>query len=171
MSSKGYEFSTEELKKKMHSLRTNFNKTNKKVKESMKSGAGLNDVFKPKGWLFEDLRFLGTADQSLCLTRSTLDIEPSTALNFDVEECRDDGELPELQVTNTVDDENIDSNSSMMFDISPNPNSSTPKIAQKKRKADTAVPNSLVQAAINHLGRNDEQRQKHVHDTFGEIVM
>ena len=43
--SKGYDFSPEELKKKIHSLRISCNKTNKKVKESMKSGARLNCVF------------------------------------------------------------------------------------------------------------------------------
>lgn len=166
MLSKGYGFSPEELKKKMHSLRTSYNKTNKKVKDSMKSGAGLDEVFKPKGFLYEELRFLGTTDQSLCETRSTLDVEPCTsfsALNDAAEE---------LQPTNIVDDHIVHSNNGTMFDdTSLNPINSTPRIAKKKRKAnDITASDNLLQAAINHLGKNEQPGQKHVHDSFGEMV-
>ncbi|KAG8335677.1 hypothetical protein J6590_062499 [Homalodisca vitripennis] len=44
--------------KKINNMRSSFRKEVKKIKESMKTGSGAYEVYKPKLWYFESLRFL-----------------------------------------------------------------------------------------------------------------
>lgn len=48
----------ETVVKKVDSLRSNFRKELKKIKESKRSGAGTDNVYIPKLWYFEKLQFL-----------------------------------------------------------------------------------------------------------------
>lgn len=48
----------ETVVKKVDSLRSNFRKELKKIKESKRSGAGTENVYIPKLWYFEKLQFL-----------------------------------------------------------------------------------------------------------------
>ncbi|XP_011858850.1 PREDICTED: uncharacterized protein LOC105556373 [Vollenhovia emeryi] len=43
---------------KFHNLRTQFNIENAKIKSSMKSGIGTDDVYKPNLWYFNNLKYL-----------------------------------------------------------------------------------------------------------------
>ena len=49
--------------KKMNSLKTSWRKEAKKVRSSIKSGAGEDEVYQPKLWYFDQLRFI--EDQEL----------------------------------------------------------------------------------------------------------
>ncbi|KAK5648277.1 hypothetical protein RI129_003169 [Pyrocoelia pectoralis] len=49
---------TEDVKNKFNSLRTNFRKELKKIKHSMKSGAGTEEVYESTLWYFDAMTFL-----------------------------------------------------------------------------------------------------------------
>lgn len=44
--------------KKINNMRSSFRKELKKIKESMRTGSGADEVYQPKLWYFELLRFL-----------------------------------------------------------------------------------------------------------------
>ena len=50
--------SAEEMKKKLHSLRTSFGKELNKMEKSRKSGSGTDDVYRPTYEFYEELKFL-----------------------------------------------------------------------------------------------------------------
>lgn len=66
--------------KKISSLRTVYKKELGKVNSSLKSGAGADEVYKPKLWYFELLQFLGDQD-STRRGRSTLDEDEDDTVN------------------------------------------------------------------------------------------
>lgn len=52
------DFTVEKLKKKINSLRTNFNKDYKAIESAKRSGASTDDIPKPKSWYYEDMMFI-----------------------------------------------------------------------------------------------------------------
>lgn len=50
------------VKKKINNFRTSYKREQKLVKNSMKSGKGTDDIYKPKLWYFELLSFLNDQD-------------------------------------------------------------------------------------------------------------
>ncbi|XP_067135388.1 uncharacterized protein [Centruroides vittatus] len=52
----------ESVVKKINNIRSAYRKEIKKIKASIKSGAGTEDIYKPKLWYFELLRFLDDQD-------------------------------------------------------------------------------------------------------------
>lgn len=66
--------------KKISSLRTVYKKELGKVNSSLKSGAGADEVYKPKLWYFELLQFLGDQD-STRRGRSTIDEDEDDTVN------------------------------------------------------------------------------------------
>lgn len=72
---------TEDLKKKFNSLRTNFRKELKKIKDSRKSGAGTEDLYESTLWYFDAMSFLvdqETPSESI----TTIDSEHRVGCNF-----------------------------------------------------------------------------------------
>ena len=55
---KRLEASKEDLKKRLNSLRTNYRKELKKVQDSMKSGASMDDVYESTLWYYDEMGFL-----------------------------------------------------------------------------------------------------------------
>lgn len=51
---------TESIKLKLHSLRTQYLKESRKVSESKRSGIGQEDVYVPKLWCYDQMKFLKT---------------------------------------------------------------------------------------------------------------
>lgn len=49
---------TEDVKNKFNSLRTNFRKELKRLKDSKKSGAGVDELYTPTCWYFDDMYFI-----------------------------------------------------------------------------------------------------------------
>jgi len=60
--------------KKMNALRKVYKKELSKVKNSSKSGAGVDEIYKPSLWYFDLLHFLNDQD-SVRPTRNTMDDE------------------------------------------------------------------------------------------------
>ena len=58
----GTSVTTDDIKKKIDTLRNQFRRESKKVKHSQKSGAGSEDIYVPKLWCFYDLIFLHDSD-------------------------------------------------------------------------------------------------------------
>lgn len=58
--------------KKINSFRTVYKKELNKMNNSLKSGAGADDVYKPSLWYFEHLHFLNDAEPAR-ISRSTMD--------------------------------------------------------------------------------------------------
>ncbi|XP_075159633.1 uncharacterized protein LOC142232829 [Haematobia irritans] len=52
--------SVEAVKKKIHSLRTQYLKESREVGSSKRSGVGVEDVYEPKLWCFDQMEFLKT---------------------------------------------------------------------------------------------------------------
>lgn len=73
-----------QLVKKFNSLRTNFRKELKRIKDSEKSGARVDDVTEPSLWYFEDMKFL-TNQEKPCTSQNTIQISED-----DKEEAGDD---------------------------------------------------------------------------------
>lgn len=69
----------EDVKKKINSLRTNFRKELKKIKDSQRTGSASADIYEPSSWLFLELQFLKDVEKP-DKTRSTINetIEVST---------------------------------------------------------------------------------------------
>lgn len=64
----------QQLVKKFNSLRTNFRKELKRIRDSEKSGAGADDIVEPTLWYFEDMKFL--IDQEIpSSSQSTMQLE------------------------------------------------------------------------------------------------
>lgn len=55
-------YSIEEIKNKIHTLRSQFRKDIRNIKQSSKSGSGSDDIYHPKLWCFDDLQFLQDGD-------------------------------------------------------------------------------------------------------------
>lgn len=74
-----------QLVKKFNSLRTNFRKELKRIKDSEKSGTGVDDVIiEPTLWYFEDMKFLIDQEEP-CTSQNTIQIADD-----DKEEAEDD---------------------------------------------------------------------------------
>ncbi|KAK9872912.1 hypothetical protein WA026_021763 [Henosepilachna vigintioctopunctata] len=72
---------TDDVKKKFNSLRTNFRKELKKIKDSKKSGAGAEEIYQSTLWYFDAMSFLvdqETPSDSI----STIDYEHEVGCNF-----------------------------------------------------------------------------------------
>lgn len=65
----------DDVKKKFNSLRTNYRKELKKVNDSRKSGAGLEDIYQSHLWYFNEMHFLRD-QETPAKSRSTLQILP-----------------------------------------------------------------------------------------------
>ncbi|KAF5270691.1 hypothetical protein FQA39_LY01429 [Lamprigera yunnana] len=63
-----------QLVKKFNSLRTNFRKELKRIKDSEKSGAGTDDIIEPTLWYFEEMNFLVGQEEPSTL-QSTIQIQ------------------------------------------------------------------------------------------------
>lgn len=67
----------EDVKKKINSLRTNFRKELKKIKDSQRTGSATTDVYEPSSWLFFHLQFLKdveTPDKSRSTINETSEV-------------------------------------------------------------------------------------------------
>lgn len=71
----------QEVVKKINSLRTNFRKELKRIRDAEKSGAGAEDV-EPLLWYFEEMRFLQTQETPTASV-STMDISEDVHDNED----------------------------------------------------------------------------------------
>ena len=58
----------EDITKKLHTLKTQFHREMSAIKASQKSGAGTRDLYTPKLWCFDELRFL--VDGKACASTS-----------------------------------------------------------------------------------------------------
>lgn len=67
---------------RLNSLRTNFRKEWKKVKDSERSGAGTSDVVEPTLWYFNEMRFLIGIEEP-CTSQNTMEIENDEGENVD----------------------------------------------------------------------------------------
>ncbi|KAK5648116.1 hypothetical protein RI129_003008 [Pyrocoelia pectoralis] len=63
-----------QLVKKFNSLRTNFRKELKRIKDSEKSGAGTDDIIEPTLWYFEEMKFL-VGQEEPSTSQSTIQIQ------------------------------------------------------------------------------------------------
>ncbi|KAF5274918.1 hypothetical protein FQA39_LY18696 [Lamprigera yunnana] len=63
-----------QLVKKFNSLRTNFRKELKRMKDSEKSGAGSDDIIEPTLWYFEEMNFL-VGQEEPSTSQSTIQIQ------------------------------------------------------------------------------------------------
>jgi hypothetical protein len=61
----------EQLKQKLNSLRTNFRKELKRIKDCEKSGTGADDVVEPALWYFEEMKFL-MGQEEACTSLNTI---------------------------------------------------------------------------------------------------
>lgn len=71
----------QEVVKKINSLRTNFRKELKRIRDAEKSGAGAEDV-EPTLWYFDEMKFLVTQETPTA-TISTMDISQDVHDNED----------------------------------------------------------------------------------------
>ncbi|KAK5650170.1 hypothetical protein RI129_001199 [Pyrocoelia pectoralis] len=63
-----------QLVKKFNSLRTNFRKELKRIKDSEKSGAETDDIIEPTLWYFEEMKFL-VGQEEPSTSQSTIEIQ------------------------------------------------------------------------------------------------
>ena len=78
------------VKKKIQSLRSTFRKELKKVKRSMRSGRGSDDIYLPNLWYFDLLMFIKDQEQP---TSSISNIRsPSSVLTEDISNDHNDSE-------------------------------------------------------------------------------
>jgi len=59
------EATVEAVKKKVNSLRASYRRELQKIKRSGRSGAGVDDVYKPNIWYFHELHFLYDQESSV----------------------------------------------------------------------------------------------------------
>ncbi|CAH0561723.1 unnamed protein product [Brassicogethes aeneus] len=74
----GYDIKTEDINKKIHNMRTQFFKEHLKVKKQVVSGAGTTDLYVPKAWWYDLLKFLINSDPVI-KSRSNLPAQPGSS--------------------------------------------------------------------------------------------
>lgn len=70
----------EDVKKKLNSLRTNYRKELRKIKDSQRTGSSTDDIYEPTSWIFWELQFLKDVEQ-LDKSRSTM---PETTITVSI---------------------------------------------------------------------------------------
>lgn len=70
------------VQKKINNLRTVFRKELKKVESSRASGSGTDNIYVPKLWYYENLRFLKEQEQPYGATSSSMDTVSTQYLLF-----------------------------------------------------------------------------------------
>ncbi|CAH0562746.1 unnamed protein product [Brassicogethes aeneus] len=83
----------DELKKKIHGVRTQFLSERQKIKKSEVSGASLDEIYKPKLWCFDQLGFLQQGSELVSTGESNLTIPLQTCSNSDLVEYESDSEI------------------------------------------------------------------------------
>lgn len=71
----------EDVKKKINSLRTNYRKELKKIKDSQRTGSSTDDIYEPTSWIFWELQFLNDVEK-LDNTRSTVPEEITVSIFY-----------------------------------------------------------------------------------------
>ena len=84
LSKKGWVYSIKQVTKKLNSLRTNFKRTDKKIKDSKVSGISADTVYKPRNDLHTRLKFLNSIEPSTSERTCTLDDNCDTPTHDDV---------------------------------------------------------------------------------------
>lgn len=79
-----------EVIKKINSLRTNFRKEFKKIRDSEKSGVGEDEVAEPTLWYYEEMKFL--IDQE----------EPADSINTMTLDTQQEKNISEISVSNFI---------------------------------------------------------------------
>ncbi|XP_036344240.1 uncharacterized protein LOC118753463 [Rhagoletis pomonella] len=82
----------EDIKKKVHTLRSQYIKELREVAMSKRSGVGIEDVYIPKLWCFDQLQFL----KAHCATRK------STSNNSSVDDCDENSSVTISNENSTV---------------------------------------------------------------------
>ena len=80
------EIKSDQTKKKIHILQNQLNREYKLFRESNRSGAGVDDLYKPKLWCFNILKFIKENDNDIRQSRSILDNRVEVTDNTDTEE-------------------------------------------------------------------------------------
>jgi hypothetical protein len=77
-----FEITKEEVEKKIKNLQTTFSKENKKVKDSLRSGAGRDEIYVSKWYAFQAMMFIQDRNRP----RSTVSTEdrPRSSMSSDV---------------------------------------------------------------------------------------
>ena len=70
------EMHKQDIMKKIHTLKSQFQREVSAVKASQKSGAGADDVYTPKLWCYEELSFLADGD---VIRESTSNLEKNSS--------------------------------------------------------------------------------------------
>uniref|UniRef100_A0A0P4VX69 MADF domain-containing protein n=1 Tax=Scylla olivacea TaxID=85551 RepID=A0A0P4VX69_SCYOL len=140
----------EDITKKLHTLKTQFNREMSAIKASQKSGAGTDDIYTPKLWCFDELRFL--ADGEPRPSMSNLDEGETTTAQIDVVATlpsqEDAVESPDISLPPTP---SLTSACSVATSRTPSPlPSSSSGGTSKKRKQIDEIDNMMA-LAINKL--------------------
>lgn len=97
------------VRNKIANLRTVFKRELNKIHDSQRSGVGADDVYVPRLWYFESLRFLTEqvdARSSICTLPSTSSTLLSTSADLDqmspVMQFEDSEDIPQTQVLTNI---------------------------------------------------------------------
>lgn len=100
----GVEHTVEDVTKKIHGFRTQYSENKNKIKKSINSGAGTDEIYQPKWFLFDSLSFL---DQHTKVRESVSSLPSSIKRVFDKNTILDDeddsqDDLMYLDVVNSL---------------------------------------------------------------------
>lgn len=146
----------QEVVKKVNSLRTNFRKELKRIRDADRSGAGAEDV-EPTLWYFDEMKFLVT-QETLTASISTMDISQ------DVHDNEDRGDANE---TRAVDDESRQKNRKRK---APDPTEELVKLASKRLQQPQDDSDVVAAAWAVELRKMDPQQQLFAKKAINEIL-
>ncbi|KAK8395762.1 hypothetical protein O3P69_005693 [Scylla paramamosain] len=146
----------QEVVKKVNSLRTNFRKELKRIRDADRSGAGAEDV-EPTLWYFDEMKFLVTQETPTA-SISTMDISQ------DVHDNEDRGDANE---TRAVDDESRQKNRKRK---APDPTEELVKLASKRLQQPQDDSDVVAAAWAVELRKMDPQQQLFAKKAINEIL-
>ncbi|XP_073964241.1 uncharacterized protein [Choristoneura fumiferana] len=120
----------EDVKKKINVLRSNYRRELKKIISSRRSGSSTYDLYRPKSWTFEYLKFLDKFEQPVPVDRASDDNQ---------NEAESDQAQKEQEVAATISS----------FVAAPQPPARPPPLSSKKSVLKTQ--NELLERACNYL--------------------
>ncbi|XP_073963021.1 uncharacterized protein [Choristoneura fumiferana] len=120
----------EDVKKKKNVLRSNYRRELKKIISSRRSGSSTDDLYRPKSWTFEYLKFLDKFEQPVPVDRASDDNQ---------NEAESDQAQKEQEVAATISS----------FVAAPQPPARPPPLSSKKSVLKTQ--NELLERACNYL--------------------
>ena len=161
------------IKKRIHTMRSQFLRERKKVRDSKKSGIGMDQIYVSKSWLYNLLSFLNEEDEGLRVGCYTFEV-PIDSEQIDDAMENDLALNPDSEPSIAVEPASLELSELNFTCLSSNlnekscPPTTTPPLLKKRRKIDEPQGRQLNEATVSKL--NNLTLARSPSQLFGDMV-